>query len=82
MDSILARLLWRLDEIAGMGYPVCVGISRKRFTGETATPEERLAAGLGLTAAAWFRGARVFRTHDPRETKAALDALHRASARR
>jgi len=57
-----------------LGRPVYVGLSRKSFLGAlTGEPAEgRLAAGLGASVAAYVLGARIFRTHDVRETVAAL----------
>ncbi|HEY2923846.1 MAG TPA: dihydropteroate synthase, partial [Candidatus Eisenbacteria bacterium] len=57
-----------------LGRPVYVGLSRKSFLGAlTGEPlEGRLAAGLGAAVAAYALGARIFRTHDVRETVAAL----------
>ena len=39
--------------------------------------EGRLAAGLGATVAAFALGARIFRTHDVRETVEALRLAER-----
>ncbi len=68
-----------LPRLADLGRPVYVGLSRKSFLGAiTGQPaERRLAAGLGAVAAAYSLGARIFRTHDVRET---LDALRAAAA--
>ncbi len=57
-----------------LGRPVYVGLSRKSFlAAQSGEPiEGRLAAGLGATVAAFALGARIFRTHDVRETVAAL----------
>jgi len=62
-----------------LGRPVYVGLSRKSFLGAiTGQPAEgRLAAGLGALVAAYALGARIFRTHDVRET---VDALRAAEA--
>ena len=62
-----------------LGRPVYVGLSRKSFLGALtgAPPEGRLAAGLGATVAAYALGARIFRTHDVRET---VDCLRVAQA--
>ena len=51
-----------------------IGVSRKSFLGAlTDEPlDERLAAGLGATVAAYGLGARIFRTHDVRATRDAL----------
>jgi dihydropteroate synthase len=58
------------------GLPVLVGVSRKRFIGETVgivPPAERLYGTLGANVAALALGARIFRVHDVRENKQALD---------
>jgi dihydropteroate synthase len=66
-----------ISGLASLGRPVHVGLSRKSFLGAlTCEPVEgRLAAGLGATVAAFALGARIFRTHDVRET---VDALRLA----
>jgi dihydropteroate synthase len=63
-----------IPRLAALGRPVYVGLSRKSFLGaRNGEPVEgRLAAGLGATVAALALGARIFRTHDVRETVAAL----------
>ena len=68
-------LLARLDEIAALGYPVVVGVSRKRFIGTLTgvdVPAERLAGSLAAAVAAIERGAHVVRVHDVAETVQAL----------
>ena len=65
----------RLDEIAALGFPVVVGISRKRFLGTLTgreEPSERVAAGVAANVLAYERGASVFRVHDVAPT---VDAL-------
>ena len=60
-------LLRRLDEIAGLGFPVVVGVSRKRFLGALTGREvaaDRVAATVAANVLAYERGARVFRVHD------------------
>ncbi|MBN1519641.1 MAG: dihydropteroate synthase [Spirochaetales bacterium] len=68
-------LLNRLDELAGSGYPVLVGLSRKSFIGAlTGRPtEDRLAGSLAAACAALQKGARIFRVHDVAATMDALD---------
>ncbi|MGH8712788.1 MAG: dihydropteroate synthase [Casimicrobiaceae bacterium] len=67
-------LLQRLDEIAGLGYPVVAGLSRKSTIGAlTGRPvDERAAGSLAAALAAVARGAALVRVHDVRET---VDAL-------
>jgi dihydropteroate synthase len=78
IDHNLA-LLGRLDEIAALGRPVVVGVSRKSFLG-TITGREAGERGVATAAAnvlALERGASVFRVHDVADT---LDALAVAAA--
>lgn len=69
------RLLDELATIAGLGYPVAVGLSRKRFLGAaTGRPvEDRDRATAVACALAWERGARLFRVHDVALTREALN---------
>jgi dihydropteroate synthase len=69
-------LLRHLDRLIGTGFPVLLGVSRKRFIraiDETAVEaEDRL--GGSLAGALWgaARGVRAVRVHDVRETVQAL----------
>jgi dihydropteroate synthase len=78
IDHNLA-LLARLDEIAALGRPVVVGVSRKSFLGAITGREadERVVATAAANVLALERGASVFRVHDVAET---LDALAVAAA--
>lgn len=71
------QLLARLDELAAIGRPVLVGLSRKSFLGKiTGRPvEDRLAASLAGLAFAVMRGARIIRVHDVRESADAVRVL-------
>jgi dihydropteroate synthase len=68
------RLLDELATIVALGYPVAVGLSRKRFLGAaTGRPvEDRDRATAVACALAWERGARLFRVHDVAITREAL----------
>ena len=68
------RLLDELATITGVGYPVAVGPSRKRFLGAaTGRPvEDRDRATALACALAWERGARAFRVHDVALAREAL----------
>jgi len=73
-DSI--AVLRRLDHVASLGFPILVGVSRKRFIGEltgVSTPSARVAGSVGANVAALARGARIFRVHDVKPTREALD---------
>lgn len=68
------RLLDELATIVGLGYPVVVGPSRKRFVGAaTGRPvDDRDRASAVACALAYERGARLFRVHDAALAREAL----------
>lgn len=68
------QLLAGLDAVAGLGSPVLVGVSRKRFLGEATgrSVEDRDRATAAACALAWSNGARLFRVHDPAAVRDAL----------
>jgi dihydropteroate synthase len=69
-------VLAALPRLAAWGHPVVVGVSRKRFIGEltgVATAAERVHGTVGANVAALMLGARVFRVHDIRPSRQALD---------
>jgi len=60
-------LLAHLDVLAGLGYPVLVGVSRKGFIGTLcggAGPDGRVFGTAAAVALAVARGARLLRVHD------------------
>ena len=63
-------LLAHLDELAGLGRPVVVGLSRKSFIGKITGREvqDRLPGSLAAMAYAIRRGAHVIRVHDVKES--------------
>jgi dihydropteroate synthase len=73
------ELLRRLDELAALGRPLLVGVSRKssvaRVTGGGRIASA--AASVGAAVAAYERGASILRVHDVREH---IDALGAARA--
>lgn len=80
------RVLADLARVVELGFPVLVGVSRKRFigelTGET-EPLQRLFGTIGANVAALFNGAMLFRVHDVRAARQALDvawAVRQATA--
>jgi dihydropteroate synthase len=69
-------VLRELSRLAALGFPIMVGVSRKRFIGElthVSTPADRVAGTVGANVAALERGARLFRVHDVRANREALD---------
>ncbi len=69
-------LLSGVGILHGLGVPVLVGASRKRFigglTGES-DPKRRGPGSLGAALAAASQGVQLFRVHDVAETRQALD---------
>ncbi len=65
------RLIRGLPVLAGTGYPVLVGPSRKSFIGQVLRlpVEERLEGTAAAVAACVFSGAHVVRVHDVRAMK-------------
>jgi dihydropteroate synthase len=69
-------MLAGLPRLAALGYPVAVGVSRKRFVGELSAspdPMDRLEGTIGANVMALALGARIFRVHDVRPARRALD---------
>ena len=65
-----------LPRLVALGRPVLAGASRKRFVGElsgVAEPAARVHGSVGAHVAALARGARLFRVHDVRAHREALD---------
>jgi dihydropteroate synthase len=65
------ELLSRLDEVAALGLPVLLAVSRKDFVGALTArrPRERLAGTLAAVAHGLERGAHVLRVHDVAATR-------------
>ncbi len=72
------ELLARLGELADLGRPVLVGVSRKRFLGRLLGDPDALtgplSAGVAVAVLAFERGASLFRVHDVRQHVEALAA--------
>jgi dihydropteroate synthase len=69
-------VLAAIPRFASLGYPVVVGASRKRFIGEltgVSNPAERVEGTTGANLMALALGARIFRVHDVRAARRALD---------
>jgi dihydropteroate synthase len=72
-------VLQSLDRITALGYPVIIGVSRKRFIGSIANepvPHCRLAGSLAAGLFSIMRGASILRVHDVRETFQAIRVWH------
>jgi dihydropteroate synthase len=67
-------LLHSLDQLCALGYPVLIGVSRKRFIGAvTGEQGARLNGTVAANVLALSRGASLFRVHDVRPNREALD---------
>ena len=69
-------VLGAIPRFANLGYPLVVGASRKRFIGEltgVSDAAERVEGTVGANVMALALGARIFRVHDVRATRRALD---------
>ena len=68
--------LAQIGRVAALGYPVLVGASRKRFIGELTSvkqPDARVGGTVGANVAVLDRGAMLFRVHDVKANRHALD---------
>jgi dihydropteroate synthase len=73
-------ILNRFGEIAALGFPVLIGVSRKRFIGNLTgrVPKERLAGTIAANVLAVAAGAAIVRVHDVaahRDALAVADAI-------
>lgn len=71
------ELTRRLDEMTATGWPVLVSLSNKDFVGETLDLPigDRLSGTLAATVVSAWHGAQVYRVHEARETRQALDMV-------
>ncbi len=70
------NLLAHLDKLVDLGYPVLLGSSRKRFMGslcDVSEPSELVVATAVTTAVGVLSGVQMFRVHDVKENKQAVD---------
>lgn len=68
------EVLHRLGELLGLGLPLLVGLSRKRFISSVmvSEPDQRLGGSIAGNVLAVMSGASIVRTHDVFETVQAL----------
>ena len=64
-------LINSIDRLTGYGYQVLMGASRKAMVGQVLNQavDDRLYGTMGANAAAYAKGARIFRVHDVLEIK-------------
>jgi dihydropteroate synthase len=69
-------LLAHLSEVVALGFPVLLGTSRKRFMGticDVTEPSELVTATTVTTALGVMAGVSIFRVHDIKENRQAVD---------
>ncbi|NCQ24663.1 MAG: dihydropteroate synthase [Rhodobacteraceae bacterium CG17_big_fil_post_rev_8_21_14_2_50_63_15] len=69
-------LLQNLSLFHGLGCPILLGASRKRFIGDisnTPLASDRIPGSLAVALAGVAQGVQILRVHDVTETRAALD---------
>ncbi len=68
------KLLTSLKTFVQMGYPVCLGASRKSFIGQIdgSKAYERLGGSLAVAISGYQQGVQIYRVHDIAETVQAL----------
>jgi dihydropteroate synthase len=77
-------LLAATSALCGLGVPVLIGASRKRFIGAitgVTEPAGRLAGSLAVACATYLAGASLFRVHDVAPTRQALEVLYQLEMR-
>jgi dihydropteroate synthase len=70
------RLLNALPRLAALGYPLLLGVSRKRFMGslcQVSDPKELVPATCACTALGVMAGVAMFRVHDVAQNRQAAD---------
>jgi dihydropteroate synthase len=78
------RLLRHLGAFRAIGLPICIGVSRKAFTGKVTgvtVPAERIEGTAAAVTAAILNGANIIRVHDVgfmKRAAAMADAIRRA----
>jgi dihydropteroate synthase len=78
------ELLRRLGELRSLGFPICVGTSRKSFIGKISAREveDRLGGTVASNVLAFANGAQVLRVHDVREVREGLEVAEAILERR
>lgn len=73
-------LLRGLGHLRALGYPIVVGLSRKRFIGALTGPGERDSGSLAAGLFALGQGAAILRVHDVAATVRAVRVWHALAA--
>jgi len=73
------RILCDLDKFSDLDFPILIGTSRKSFIGKILgnDSEDRLIGTVASNIIALSKGARIFRVHDVKENRSAIDVAFR-----
>lgn len=69
------KILQRISLFHGLGVPILLGASRKRFIGtlsETTEANDRMPGSVAVALAALYQGVQIVRVHDVGETRQAV----------
>jgi len=69
------EIIRKLEEFCKLGFPVCIGTSRKSFIGEilnTSSAEQRLIGSVCSVIISMLKGISIVRVHDVLETSQAI----------
>ena len=72
-------LLRRISLFHGLGVPILIGVSRKKFIktiAELEENEDRLSGSVSVALFARSQGVQIFRVHDVKETVQAMKLWH------
>lgn len=73
-------LFKHLEDLVSLGYPVLVGVSRKRMIGELLNDlpmAERTVGSVSAALVAMCKGAKILRVHDVKETVQAIEVAQK-----
>ncbi len=72
------RLMQNISRFVELGHQVLIGVSRKSMIDHALNLEvnQRVEASLSLAVMAYQQGAQIFRVHDVKETRRALDMIY------
>ena len=78
------KVLANLDHVKRYGFPVLMGLSRKRFLGAilNAEVDERLFGTLSANLLSIYEGVSIIRVHDVKPHREAIDVFMQIDAAR
>ena len=75
------QLMRHIADFVATGYRILIGVSRKSMIAHALNlpVEQRTTASVALAVMSYLQGAHIFRVHDVKETRQALDMIHQVS---